>query len=226
LIGRFENRGRRWRRKGEAEGVNVHDFPSQGVGKAIPYGTFDVTRDEAVVNVGITHETAEFAVESIRRWWQLLGRKAYPQARRLLICADAGGSNGTRPRAWKVHVQALADRLGMAVTVCHYPPGTSKVGVGTAIARDPLLRSGRAQLAHPAPTSGESAKARERRWLTDTGRRKPASDVPSHATPRKAMPLTATSQGLPPQAAYRHAKTTDRPSIHGHTIILEVPCQD
>src|SRR5207245_2410419 len=80
----------------------------------------------AVVNVGITHETAEFAVESIRRWWHLLGRKAYPQARRLLICADAGGSNGTRLRAWKVHLQALADRLGMALTVCHYPPGTSK----------------------------------------------------------------------------------------------------
>jgi len=114
LIGRFENRGRRWQAKGAAEAVNVHDFPSQGVGKAIPYGTYDVTRDEAVVNVGITHETAEFAVESIRRWWQLLGRKSYPQARRLLICADAGGSNGTRPRAWKVHVQALADGLGMA----------------------------------------------------------------------------------------------------------------
>ena len=126
LIGHFENRGRRWQREGEAEAVNVHDFPSQGVGKAIPYGTYDVTRDEAVVNVGITHETAEFAVESIRRWWQLLGRKAYPQARHLLICADAGGSNGTRPRAWKVHVQALADRLGIALTVCHYPPGTSK----------------------------------------------------------------------------------------------------
>ena len=126
LVGAFENRGRRWQLAGHAEAVNVHDFPAQGVGKAIPYGTYDVTRDEAVVNVGITHETAEFAVESIRRWWQLLGRKAYPQARRLLICADAGGSNGTRPRAWKVYLQALADRLGMAVTVCHYPPGTSK----------------------------------------------------------------------------------------------------
>jgi hypothetical protein len=126
LVGAFDNRGRRWQPKGDPEAVNVHDFPSQGSGKAIPYGTYDVTRDEAVVNVGITHETAEFAVESIRRWWHLMGRKAYPQARRLLICADAGGSNGTRPRAWKVHLQALADRLGMAVTVCHYPPGTSK----------------------------------------------------------------------------------------------------
>jgi hypothetical protein len=126
LVGAFNNHGRRWQPRGNPEAVNVHDFPSQGVGKAIPYGTYDVTRDEAVVNVGITHETAEFAVESIRRWWRLLGRKAYPQAQRLLICADAGGSNGTRPRAWKVHLQALADQFGMAVTVCHYPPGTSK----------------------------------------------------------------------------------------------------
>lgn len=126
LVGCFDNRGRRWQPQGKPEAVNVHDFPAQGVGKAIPYGTYDVTRDEAVVNVGITHETAEFAVESIRRWWHLLGRKAYPQARHLLICADAGGSNGARLRGWKLHLQALADRLGIAVTVCHYPPGTSK----------------------------------------------------------------------------------------------------
>jgi len=126
LVGSFDNRGRRWRPAGEPEAVNVHDFPALGMGKAIPYGTYDVTRDEAVVNVGITHETAEFAVQSIRRWWQLMGRKAYPQTRHLLICADAGGSNGSRLRAWKVHLQALADRLGIAITVCHYPPGTSK----------------------------------------------------------------------------------------------------
>jgi Rhodopirellula transposase DDE domain len=126
LVGSFENHGLRWQPAGQPEAVNVHDFPPPGRGKAIPYGTYDVMRDEAVVNVGITHETAEFAVESIRRWWRLLGRKAYPQARRLLICADAGGSNGSRLRAWKVHLQSLADRLGVAVTVCHYPPGTSK----------------------------------------------------------------------------------------------------
>jgi transposase len=126
LVGAFANRGRRWQPAGKPEAVNVHDFPGQGSGKAIPYGTYDVTRDEAVVNVGITHETAEFAVASIRRWWQLLGRKAYPQARGLLICADAGGSNGSRLRAWKVHLQALADQLRLEVTVCHYPPGTSK----------------------------------------------------------------------------------------------------
>jgi hypothetical protein len=126
LVGSFENRGRRWQRQGAPQRVNVHDFPHLGHGKAIPYGIYDQARDEAVVNVGITHETAEFAVESIRRWWRLMGRKAYPEAQRLLICADAGGSNGTRPRAWKSHLQALADRLGLAVTVCHYPPGTSK----------------------------------------------------------------------------------------------------
>jgi hypothetical protein len=126
LVGSFENRGRRWQPAGKPEAVNVHDFPDPGRGKAIPYGTYEVTCDEAVVNIGITHETAEFAVESIRRWWRLLGRKAYPQARQLLICADAGGSNGSRLRAWKVHLQGMADRLGMAVTVCHYPPGTSK----------------------------------------------------------------------------------------------------
>jgi hypothetical protein len=126
LVGTFDNRGRRWQKSGQPDPVFVHDFPGTGIGKAIPYGTYDVARDEAVVNVGITHETAEFAVESIRRWWRLLGRKAYPQAKRLLICADAGGSNGTRLRAWKLYLQRLSDRLGVPVTVCHYPPGTSK----------------------------------------------------------------------------------------------------
>ena len=90
-MGKFDNRGRRWQPAGDPVTVNVHDFPAQGVGKAIPYGTYDVTRDEAVVNVGITHETAEFAVQSIRRWWQLMGRKAYPQARRLLILRGCWG---------------------------------------------------------------------------------------------------------------------------------------
>jgi len=126
LIGAFENRGRTWKRKGEPERVNVHDFPSMAEGKAIPYGAYDVARDEALVNVGITHETAEFAVESVRRWWKLLGKKAYPTAKRLLICADAGGSNGNRLRAWRVHLQRLSEQLRLPITVCHYPPGTSK----------------------------------------------------------------------------------------------------
>ena len=126
LIGAFKNRGERWKKSGTADAVNVHDFPSMAEGKAIPYGAYDVSRDEALVNVGITHDTAEFAVASIRRWWQMLGRKAYPKAKRLLICADAGGSNGNRLRAWKVHLQKLSDQLKLPVTVCHYPPGTSK----------------------------------------------------------------------------------------------------
>lgn len=126
LVGAFVNRGRRWTPVGQPDPVFIHDFPDLGEGKAIPYGTYDLARDEAVVNVGITHETAEFAVESIRRWWQLLGRRAYPHARRLLICADAGGSNGNRLRAWKVHLQWLTDYLECPITVCHYPPGTSK----------------------------------------------------------------------------------------------------
>ena len=126
LIGAFANTGRRWKPQGTPDRVSVHDFPHLGKGKAIPYGTYDVARDEALVNVGITHETADFAVASIRRWWRLLGRRAYPQAKRLLICADAGGSNGNRLRAWKAHLQQLADDLPLAITVCHYPPGTSK----------------------------------------------------------------------------------------------------
>lgn len=126
LIGAFENRGRRWKPKGEPDRVSVHDFPSMAEGKAIPYGAYDVVRDEALVNVGITHETAEFAVASVRRWWKMLGKKAYPKAKRLLICADAGGSNGNRLRAWKLHLQRLSEQLGLPITVCHYPPGTSK----------------------------------------------------------------------------------------------------
>jgi hypothetical protein len=126
LVGAFRNAGRTWRPKGQPEKVMVHDFPSRSEGHAIPYGTYDVASDRAVVNVGVTHDTAEFAVESIRRWWRLLGRRSYASAERLLICADAGGSNGSRLRAWKLHLQDLADEFRLAITVCHYPPGTSK----------------------------------------------------------------------------------------------------
>lgn len=126
LIGAFDNRGQTWKKKGQPVPVFVHDFPSMAEGKAIPYGTYDVARDEALVNVGVTHETAEFAVESIRRWWRMLGRRSYPQAKRLLVCADAGGSNGSRLRSWKLHLQKLSDQLQLPITVCHYPPGTSK----------------------------------------------------------------------------------------------------
>lgn len=126
LVGAFKNGGRRWLPQGEPEEVSAYDFPSQAEGKAIPYGAYDIARNRAVVNVGVTHETAEFAVESIRRWWRLDGKRHYRQAPRLLICADSGGGNGSRQRAWKVHLQELSDEIGIAITVCHYPPGTSK----------------------------------------------------------------------------------------------------
>jgi hypothetical protein len=126
LVGAFKNEGRRWLPKGKADHVSVHDFPHLGKGKAIPCGAYDIARNRAVVNVGVTHDTAEFAVESIRRWWRLDGERHYSGTRRLLICADSGGSNGSRPRAWKLQLQALSDETGLAVTVCHYPPGTSK----------------------------------------------------------------------------------------------------
>jgi Rhodopirellula transposase DDE domain len=126
LVGAFKNGGRRWMPQGKADEVSAYDFPSQAEGKAIPYGAYDIARNRAVVNVGVTHETAEFAVESIRRWWRIDGRRHYREAQRLLICADCGGGNGSRQRAWKVHLQQLSDETGMAITVCHYPPGTSK----------------------------------------------------------------------------------------------------
>ena len=126
LIGEFRNEGRTWRPRGEPVQVNVHDFPQLGRGKAVPYGAYDIARNRAVVNVGVSHDTAEFAVESIRRWWRLDGRRLYRDSSRLLICADSGGSNGHKLRAWKLGLQSLADWIAMPITVCHYPPGTSK----------------------------------------------------------------------------------------------------
>jgi hypothetical protein len=125
-VGNFKNAGKTWRPKGQPMEVNVYDFPHLGVGPAIPYGAYDQQRNEGFVNVGISHDTAEFAVESVRRWWRWIGRRRYPQAQRLLLCADGGGSNGSRNRAWKYHLQQLANQSRLAVTVCHYPPGTSK----------------------------------------------------------------------------------------------------
>ena len=122
-IGDFKNNGREWRRKGDPEEVGVHDF---GTDRLSPYGVYDQTRNEGWVSVGVDHDTATFAVESIRRWWRWMGRKAYPEARQLLITADAGGSNGASLRLWKVEVQKFADETGLHITVCHFPPGTSK----------------------------------------------------------------------------------------------------
>jgi hypothetical protein len=126
LAGEFGNGGREWRPNGEPAAVRTHDFPDEQLGKAIPYGVYDMAADAGWVNVGTDHDTAAFAVESIRRWWNAAGRPAYPGAGRLLITADAGGSNSYRTRAWKAELAAFALEAGLAVTVCHFPPGTSK----------------------------------------------------------------------------------------------------
>jgi hypothetical protein len=128
LVGRFKNGGRAWRPAKTPERVRVHDFviPGAAGGKAIPYGVYDLHRDEGWVSVGIDHDTATFAVRSIRRWWRQMGRPVYQDATTLLITADAGGSNGARLRLWKWELQQLANRTGLTITVCHFPPGTSK----------------------------------------------------------------------------------------------------
>ena len=126
LVGNYRNAGRQWFRKGEAPKVNSHDFPSPEVPRAHPYGVYDLTRNRGFVNVGTDHDTATFAVASIRKWWLTQGRRAYPQAARLLITADAGGSNGSRLRLWKWELQRLVNDLGFPIAVCHFPPGTSK----------------------------------------------------------------------------------------------------
>lgn len=125
-VGEFKNDGRTWRPTGDPQKVNVYDFPRLAIGTAIPYGTYDVQRNEGFVNVGITSDTAEFAVNSIQQWWERLGNHHYPKARKMLICADGGGSNGSRNRSWKFFLQQLADKLALTISVCHYPPGTSK----------------------------------------------------------------------------------------------------
>ena len=126
LIGEFKNSGRTWRPAGDPVKVNTHDFLDRQLGKAIPYGVYDITANTGWVNVGCDHDTAAFAVESIRRWWNVRGRLDYPAAGRLLITADAGGSNGYRTKAWKTGLAALAAETGLEITVCHLPPGTSK----------------------------------------------------------------------------------------------------
>jgi hypothetical protein len=125
-VGQYANAGRCWRPRGDPVKVRDHDFPGEGDGKAIPYGVYDVGANAGFVNVGTDHDTAAFAVESIRRWWEAVGRARYPHARRLLITADAGGSNGYRTRAWKAGLAGFAAGSGLEVTVCHFPPGTSK----------------------------------------------------------------------------------------------------
>jgi transposase len=126
LVGEYKNGGREWRPKGDPVAVKVHDFPDKKLGKAIPYGVYDIGANHGFVNVGITRETAAFAVASIQSWWEQLGRPRYPNASTLQITADCGGGNSNRTRLWKTELQKLADHTGLEISVCHFPPGTSK----------------------------------------------------------------------------------------------------
>ena len=126
LVGEFKNGGQEWQPQGQPTEVKVHDFPEPKMGKAIPYGVYDLASNEGWVRVGIDHDTAQFATASVRRWWQEMGAGRFPRATQLLITADGGGSNGSRNRLWKVALQTLADGLGLRLEICHFPPGTSK----------------------------------------------------------------------------------------------------
>ena len=126
LVGDFKNPGQEWHPQGEPEKVRVYDFPDKELGKAIPYGVYDVTNNQGWGSVGIDHDTAYVAAASIRRWWEEMGIRRFPRAEEILITADGGGSNSYRSRLWKVALQELADQSGMRLTVCHFPPGTSK----------------------------------------------------------------------------------------------------
>jgi hypothetical protein len=126
LIGNFKNQGREWSQKDTPLKVNDHDFMDEELGKIIPYGVYDIFNNIGWVNVGVDHDTAEFAIESLRRWWKEMGLPIYPKASRLLITADSGGSNSARGRLWKIELQKLANELGLEISVCHFPPGTSK----------------------------------------------------------------------------------------------------
>lgn len=126
LVGNFKNNGRKWQKKGKAEIVNIYDFEYLAKGKAIPYGIYELLRNNGFVNVGISHDTSEFAVESIKQWWKNIGRKNYRTPKELLICADCGGSNASRSKLWKFYLQKFTNKTGLKITVCHFPPGTSK----------------------------------------------------------------------------------------------------
>jgi Rhodopirellula transposase DDE domain len=126
LVGTFKNNGREWRLKGTPEAVNVHDFINRKLGRAVPYGVYDINNNVGWVSVGTDHDTACFAVNAIRRWWRAMGKKRHPKAKRLMITADGGGSNGYRVRLWKIELQKLSDEIKLPITVCHLPPGTSK----------------------------------------------------------------------------------------------------
>jgi hypothetical protein len=126
IVGDFKNAGREWRPRGKPETVRVHDFQDPALGKVVPYGVYDILNNQGWVSVGVDHDTAEFAANTIRRWWTRMGRRRFPKATELLITADGGGSNSHRSRLWRVSLQSLADELNLKLFVCHFPPGTSK----------------------------------------------------------------------------------------------------
>ena len=126
LVGQYRNGGQEWRPQGQPEEVQVHDFPDPQLGKALPYGIYDLAANAGWVSVGVDHDTSEFAVETLRRWWREMGQASYPGAERLLVTCDGGGSDSSRGRLWKLELQCLADEFGLRVSVCHLPPGTRK----------------------------------------------------------------------------------------------------
>ena len=206
LIGDYANGGAEWSPAGEPERTQVHDFADTALGeyaKAIPYGIYDVANDEGWVNVGDTADTAEFAVESIRRWWNQMGRDRFPDAERLLITADAGGSNGYRLRAWKVELAKLAKETGLDITVCHYPPGDLEVEPDRAphvqlhhhelarTAAHHLAHHHRADLGHHHHDRARASKP----TTTRTGTR-PASRSPTSSWPQSRLsPTNSTASG-------------------------------
>jgi hypothetical protein len=166
LVGDFKNAGRELRRKGDPEPVRIHDFAIPELGKVAPYGIYDLADNSGWVNVGIDHDTGAFAVESIRRWWQELGRSRYPAAQRLLITADCGGSNGNRVRLWKRELQILADETGLAISVAHLPPGTSKWNRIEYGPRSSRVRTAAAQKRRSVGPLPKGWSCRRTRWST------------------------------------------------------------
>ena len=165
LVGEFANAGREWLPKGQPAATRTHDFPVDSVGKGIPYGVYDVTADAGLVNVGTGHDTAAFAVESIRRWWKAAGSSDYPAARRLLVTADAGGSNGHRTRAWKAELAALAAlavETRLEITCCHFPPGTSPAP-SSGTSRAPAVLPHHDELARPPADQPRGHREHHRR---------------------------------------------------------------
>jgi hypothetical protein len=157
LVGDFKNGGRELRPKGQPEPVRVHDFAIAELGKAVPYGIYDVSANAGFVNVGISADTGEFSVASIRRWWCEIGAPRYPNAKQLLINADCGGSNGARLRLWKRELQVLADQLGIEITVCHVPPGTSSRRAKSRVS--PVARADRPLIHRPSSEATEHSHA-------------------------------------------------------------------